>query len=55
MGDVIRFDWTGSRLGNLVPPKRFLKFIHIHQTGHYICYNPGKANFYILRGNLHDN
>lgn len=49
MGDVLRFDWAGSKLGMSTPSKKFTKFIHIYQTGHYICYNPGKSFFYIFR------
>ncbi len=48
MGDVIRFDWAGTKIGNVTMPKKFKRFVQIHQTGHFICYNPGKSFFYIF-------
>jgi len=49
MGDVLRYDWSGKKLGIVTPTKRFARFIHIHQTGNYVAYNPGKSFFYIFR------
>lgn len=51
MGDVIRFDWAGSKIlnGTITPSKKFTHFIEIYQSGHIIGYNPGKSFFYIYK------
>ncbi|ODN00596.1 hypothetical protein Ocin01_06074 [Orchesella cincta] len=53
MGEIIRYDWAGKKLGSVVPTKKFIKFIYIPQTGNFICYNPGKSVFFILKEEFH--
>lgn len=53
MGEIIRYDWSGKKLGTISPTKRFIRFIYIHQTGNFIGYNPGKSAMYILKEEFH--
>lgn len=47
--EISRYDWTGTKVGSVLPTKKFTRFIFIPETGNYIGYTPGKMAIYILK------